>query len=233
MKGYGQFCPIAVAAEVFAERWTPLILRELCAGERRFNDIRRGVPLISRTLLARRLRELEDAGVLASRPLPRGRGREYALTRAGEEFREVLDGLGAWGQRWVHGQFDAENLDVGVLMWNVRRRIDVGRLPAERVVVRIDFRGLPPRCAGMRTWWLLLQRPEVDLCLKDPGFEVQVVVDAQAAAMARIWMGQLEFTQAVRSGAVRLEGPRALVQALPGWLLLSHYAHVARPARAG
>jgi DNA-binding HxlR family transcriptional regulator len=233
MKGYGQFCPIAVAAEIFAERWTPLILRELCAGERRFNDIRRGVPLISRTLLARRLRELEDAGVLVSRPLPSGRGREYGLTKAGEEFREVLDGLGAWGQRWVHGQFDAENLDVGVLMWNVRRRIDVGRLPAERVVVRIDFRGLPSRCAGMRTWWLLLQKPEVDLCLKDPGFEVHVVVDAQAAAMARIWMGQLEFAQAVRSGAVRVEGPRTLVHALPGWLLLSHYAHVARPARAG
>jgi DNA-binding HxlR family transcriptional regulator len=233
MKGYGQFCPIAVAAEVFAERWTPLILRELCAGERRFNDIRRGVPLISRTLLARRLRELEDAGVVTSRPLPSGRGREYGLTRAGEEFREVLDGLGAWGQRWVHGQFDAENLDVGVLMWNVRRRLDVGRLPAERVVVRVDFRGLPARCAGMRTWWLLLQKPDVDLCLKDPGFEVQVIVDAQAAAMARIWMGQLEFAQAVRSGAVRLEGPRALVQALPGWLLLSHYADVPRPARAG
>jgi DNA-binding HxlR family transcriptional regulator len=233
MKGYGQFCPIAVAAEVFAERWTPLILRELCAGERRFNDIRRGVPLISRTLLARRLRELEDAGVVTSRPLPSGRGREYGLTRAGEEFREVLDGLGAWGQRWVHGQFDAENLDVGVLMWNVRRRLDVGRLPAERVVVRVDFRGLPPRCAGMRTWWLLLQKPDVDLCLKDPGFEVQVVVDAEAAAMARIWMGQLEFARAVRSGAVRLEGPRALVQALPGWLLLSHYADVPRPARAG
>jgi DNA-binding HxlR family transcriptional regulator len=233
MKGYGQFCPIAVAAEIFAERWTPLILRELLSGERRFNDIRRGVPLISRTLLARRLRELEDAGVLESRPLPSGRGRDYALSKAGEEFREVLDGLGAWGQRWVHGQFDPNNLDVGVLMWNVRRRIDVRRLPPERVVVRFDFRGLPARYTGMRTWWLILQKSEVDLCLKDGGFPVDVVVDAEAAAMARIWMGQLEFAQALRAGAVRLEGPRALVQALPGWLLLSHYAHVARPARAG
>src|SRR5918996_1343799 len=228
MKGYGQFCPIAVAAEIFAERWTPLILRELLSGERRFNDIRRGVPLISRTLLARRLRELEDVGVLESRPLPSGRGREYGLSKAGEEFREVLDGLGAWGQRWVHGQFDPHNLDVGVLMWNVRRRIDVRRLPPERVVVRFDFRGLPPRYSGMRTWWLILQKPEIDLCLKDGGFPVDVVVDAEAAAMARIWMGQLEFAHALRAGAVRLEGPRALVQALPGWLLLSHYAHVAR-----
>src|SRR5688572_19037655 len=128
MKGYGQFCPIAVAAEVFAERWTPLILRELFAGERRFNDIRRGMPLISRSLLATRLRELEDAGVVESRPLARGRGRDYRLTPGGEELRHVVDGLGAWGQRWATGQFDPHNIDVGVLMWNVRRRVDVKRL---------------------------------------------------------------------------------------------------------
>lgn len=233
MKGYGQFCPVAVAAEIFAERWTPLILRELFAGERRFNDIRRGVPLISRSLLVARLRELEGAGVLRSRPLPSGRGREYQLTPAGEELRAVIDGLGAWGQRWVTGQFDPENLDVSVLMWNVRRRIDRERLPARRVVVRFDFRALPPHYKGMRTWWLILDRPEVDLCLKDPGFDVDVVVSAEAATMARIWMGQVDLAQAVRAGAVRLEGQRPLVHALPGWLLLSHYAHVERPAHAG
>jgi len=233
MRGYGQFCPVAVACEIFAERWTPLILRELFSGAHRFNDIRRGVPLISRTLLAQRLRELEDAGVLESRALARGRGRHYELTKSGEEFRDVVDSLGAWGQRWVHGQFDPKNLDVGVLMWNVRRRINVERLPTERVVVRFDFRGLSAHYKGMRTWWLILKSPEVDLCLKDPGFAVDVVVDAEAATMARIWMGQIEFAQALRSGAVRLEGRRPLVQALPGWLLLSHYAHVPRPAHAG
>jgi DNA-binding HxlR family transcriptional regulator len=232
MKGYGQFCPVAVAAEIFAERWTPLILRELFAGERRFNDIRRGVPLISRSLLAARLRELEDAGLLGSRPLLSGRGREYKLTPAGEELRAVVDGLGAWGQRWVTGQFDPENLDVSVLMWNVRRRIDKERLPAHRVVVRFDFRALPPHYKGMRTWWLILDRPEIDLCLKDPGFDVDVVVSAEAATMARVWMGQVEVAQAVRAGAVRLEGAHPLVQALPGWLLLSHFAHVERPAHA-
>ena len=233
MKGYGQFCPVAVAAEVFAERWTPLILRELFAGERRFNDIRRGVPLISRSLLAARLRELQDAGVLESRPVSSGRGREYRLTRAGEGLREVVDGLGAWGQRWVSGQFGPQNLDVSVLMWNVRRRINRSRLPARRVIVRFDFRALPLQHRGMRTWWLILERPEVDLCLKDPGFDVDIVVSAEAAAMARIWMGQLDFAQALRAGNLRVEGPRPLVQALPGWLLLSHYAHVERPAPAG
>ena len=233
MKGYGQFCPVAVAAEIFAERWTPLILRELFAGERRFNDIRRGVPLISRTLLAVRLRELEDAGVVQSRPLPSGRGRDYRLTRAGEELRDVVDGLGAWGQRWVTGQFDPQNLDMSVLMWNVRRRLDRRRLPDRRVVVRFDFRAVPAPHRGLRTWWLVLQKPEVDLCLKDPGFDVDLVVAAEASAMARVWMGQIEFADAVRAGTVRVEGPRALVQALPGWLLLSHYAHVERPTRTG
>ena len=233
MKGYGQFCPVAVAAEIFAERWTPLILRELFSGAHRFNDIRRGVPLISRSLLTQRLRELEDGGVIASRPLAGGRGREYSLTKAGEEFREVVDGLGAWGQRWAIGQFDPQNLDVSVLMWNVRRGIDLDRVPPVRTVVRFDLRGAAARCRAMRSWWVVLQRPEVDLCLKDPGFEIDLVVSADAAALARVWMGQTTFAQALRSGGVRVEGPRALVQAFPGWLRLSHYAHVARPAHAG
>ena len=233
MKGYGQFCPVAVASEIFAERWTPLILRELFAGSARFNDIRRGVPLISRTLLAQRLRQLEDAGVIVSAPLEAGRGREYRLTRAGEEFREVVDRLGAWGQRWVPAKFDAGNLDVGVLMWNVRRNIDRARLPDRRVVVRFDFRAVPSRCRGMATWWLILERADVDLCLKDPGFDVDLAVSADIATMARIWMGDLSLPQAVRAGDVRVEGARALVQAFPRWLLLSHFKDVERPARAG
>jgi DNA-binding HxlR family transcriptional regulator len=233
VKGYGQFCPIAIAAEIFAERWTPLILRELLAGSHRFNDIRQGVPLISRSLLAQRLRELEDAGVVESQPLASGRGRTYQLSKAGQQLHAVIDGLGEWGQRWGTGQFDPENLDVGLLMWNVRRGLNVDRLPAERVVLRFDFRALPAHYKGMRTWWLIIQRPDVDLCLKDPGFDVDVVISADAAAMARIWMGHLDFAQAVRSGAVRLEGPRPLVQALPGWLKLSHFAHTAQPAYAG
>jgi hypothetical protein len=144
-----------------------------------------------------------------------------------------VDGLGAWGQRWAINQFDPDNLDVGVLMWNVHRRIDVERLPPGRTVVRFDLRGMAAHCKAMRTWWLVLQRPEVDLCLKDPGFDVDLAVSADAGALARVWMGQLTFGQALRSGAVRVEGPRALVQAFPGWLLLSHFAHVERPAHAG
>jgi DNA-binding HxlR family transcriptional regulator len=234
MKGYGQFCPIAMACETFAERWTPLILRELVlGGARRFNEIRQTIPRISRTLLAQRLRELEDAGVVQSQPLARGRGREYRPTRAGEEFREVLLRLGAWGQRWATKQFDPENLDLMMLMWNVRRRINRERLPGRRVVVRFEFRGFPARCRTSRTCWLVLARDGSDLCLKDPGYDVDLVVTADAATMARVWMGAITFAQAVGSGGLRVEGPRDLVRAFPTWLLLSSFAQVERPARAG
>ena len=233
MKGYGAFCPVALACETFAERWTPLILRELLAGSRRFNEIRQGIPLISRTLLGQRLRELEDAGVVRSVPLPRGRGREYRPTQAAEEFRDVIDRLGAWGQRWAAAQFDLENIDLMMLMWNMRRRIDLPRLPARRVVVRFDFRGYPERCRGFRTCWLILERRGCDVCLKDPGFEVDLVIHADAVAMARVWMGALTFAQAVQAGGIRIDGARDLARAFPTWLLLSHYAHVDRRARAG
>ncbi len=233
MKGYGQFCPVAVACEVFAERWTPLILRELFAGAARLTDIRRGVPLISRTLLAQRLRDLEEAGVVESQPLRGSRGRAYRVTAAGEEFRDIIERLGEWGQRWSRSQFDTDNLDVALLMWNVRRRIDVARLPHRRVVVRFDFRGVPSRYRMARTFWMVLDRPEIDLCLRDQGFDVDVVVSADAATMARVWIGKSSLGDAVRSGGIRIEGPRELVQALPGWLLLSHFAHVAAASRAG
>jgi DNA-binding HxlR family transcriptional regulator len=231
MKGYGQFCPIAMACETFAERWTPLILRELLFGARRFNEIRQGMPLISRTLLGQRLRELEDAGVVQSQPLARGRGREYRPTPAAEEFREVLERLGEWGQRWSTTQFDPDNLDLTLLMWNVKRRIAFTKLPDRRIVVRFDFRAFPARCRALRTSWLILERRGSDVCLKDPGHEVDLVVSADAGAMARVWTGAITFAQAVREGGLRLEGPRDLVRAFPTWLLLSHFAQVERPAR--
>ena len=233
MKGYGQFCPIAIACETFAERWTPLILRELLNGARRFSEIRQGMPLISRSLLSQRLGELEAAGVVQSQPLARGRGREYRPTPAAEELRGVLEHLGAWGQRWGTTQFDPENIDLTLLMWNMHRRIDLARLPARRVVARFDFRAFPPRCRGLRTCWLVLTREGVDVCVKDPGHDVDLEVTADAAAFARVWTGHLTFAQAIRSGGVQVEGPRDLVRAFPTWLLLSHFAHVDRAARVG
>jgi DNA-binding HxlR family transcriptional regulator len=229
MHGYGQFCPVAVACEVFAERWTPLIVRELFAGSRRFSEIRRGMPLISRALLTQRLRHLEDVGVVESRPI--GRGREYRLSQAGAEFHGIIEGLGNWGQRWVHGRASAENLDASLLLWNMRRRLAVDRLPDRRVVVRFDFRGVPAG-RGPVTAWLVVTRKDVDVCLKDPGYGVDLVVAAELGTFTRVWLGDVAFEQAVRSRRISLEGPRELVRAFPGWLLLSHYAGVARPRPA-
>ena len=233
MVAYGQFCPVAVAAEIFAERWTPLILRELFAGSRRFGEIRSGMPLISRTLLAQRLRELEDAGVIVSTLLPAGRGHEYRLTKAGEEFREVVERLGAWGQRHVGHQFAPDNLDPSLLMWAMHRHVDVSRLPKPRVVIRFEFRGVPPRCLQVRTAWFVLDKSGADVCMRDPGFPVDLVVHAEVGALARVYTGHSSFGEGVRSGGIRVEGPRELVRALPGWLLCSPFASALKQARAG
>jgi DNA-binding HxlR family transcriptional regulator len=232
MKGYGQFCPVAKAAEVFAERWTPLVLRELVCGSHRFSDLHRGVPLMSRTLLAQRLRQLEDAGIIQSAAKTKGRGQEYFLTPAGEEFRTLIEGLGEWGQRWARSHIHADDLDPGLLMWDIHRRVNVERLPAHRVVVLFDFRGLPKNWRTVRYFWLILQRSDVDLCLKPPGYDVDMEVDADLAALTKVWMGDMRLGDATRSGLVRLKGPSVLVRAFPGWLALSEFAGVERPRAA-
>ena len=229
--GFGQFCPIAVACEVFAERWTPLILRELLAGAEQFNELHRGIPLISRPLLARRLRELGAAGVITMEAAPTGKGYRYRLTEAGREFRPILEGLGTWGQRWTV-RVDRRNLDPSVLMWNVRRRLALERLPGRRVVVRFKFRGVAPTYQGPRLFWLILERSQADICIEDPGFEVDLYVDADVAAMAKVWLGDESFDGAVRSKGVVLVGSRELTRLFPTLLMLSRFAAVPRPAPA-
>jgi DNA-binding HxlR family transcriptional regulator len=226
--GFGQICPVAVACEVFAERWTPIILREMFAGSRHFNEIRRGLPLISSALLVQRLRSLEANGVIVRESVPGARGRSYRLTESGREFHSVIEGLGTWGQRWTV-RVDRGNLDPGFLMWNVRRRIALDRLPPRRIVVRFKFGGVPVRYRGPRLFWLLLDRAQSDLCIEDPGFEVDLHVDADLAAMARVWLGDCTFEEALASEKVQVTGSRALARAFPSWLMLSHFAKVPRP----
>lgn len=224
---YGQFCPVAVAAEIFAERWTPIILRELVLGSRRFNEIHRGAPRISRALLARRLRELEKAGVIESKPRADGNGREYRLTEPGEELGEIVVRLGEWGQRWTT-RADRKHLDAGLLMWDLRRRIAVERLPEQRTIVRFDFRGVPAGHRHAKTYWMVFERREVDVCIIDPGFEVDVYVDADLAAMTRVWLGDEPLASALRAGTVKLAGDPRLSRAFPSWLMLSTLAAVPR-----
>jgi DNA-binding HxlR family transcriptional regulator len=193
MKGYSQFCPVAKAAEIVAERWTPLVLRELLCGSRRFSDLHRGVPMMSRTLLAGRLKELEDAGIVRSVARPRGRGREYDLTAAGKELQPLIECLGEWGQRWARAQLGRADLDPGLLMWDIHRRVNLEALPPERVVVRYIYRGLPATVRCPIPWWHVHVRRQVDRCLKDPGYRGDFVDSAYIRTLTRDWMGDVRM----------------------------------------
>jgi hypothetical protein len=183
---------------------------------------------MSPTLLAERLDQLEDAGIVRSVARPRGRGREYHLTAAGEELRPLIESFGEWGQRWARAQISRGDLDAGLLMWDIHRRVNLEALPPQRVVVRFDFYGVPSTMRGPRTWWLVLDRQAVDLCLKDPGFQVDIVVTADLRTLTRVWMGDVRLADPVRAGLIRLDGPPPLVRALPTWLMLSSFASVER-----
>jgi DNA-binding HxlR family transcriptional regulator len=219
---YQQYCPVARASEILAERWTPLIVRELLAGSHRFNEIERGLAGISRSLLASRLRRLEDAGVIeriarASAPP------EYHLTEAGRELRVVIEALGAWGVRWAFGDPQPEELDGGLLVWKIHQRIHRELLPERRTVVEFDFTG--PRAARV---WLLLDRREVSVCVTPPGFDTDLVVRADLAAFYRVWLGQTEYGSALRCGAVTVEGVTGLAAQLPHWFMWSPMARFVR-----
>lgn len=219
MKGYGQFCPVALASEVFAERWTPLILRELLAGARRFADLHRGVPRISRNLLTQRLLALQHAGIIERKTSANGRGHEYHLTAAGQEFRAVIDALGSWGYKWSTQDLRDEQIDPDHLMWALRRLVRRDNLPDHRVVVCFRFRQEPKR-----RFWLVLNREEVDLCLFDPGFDLDLEVLANVHALAEICLGHLSVSDAANRGGLTLSGPRAYCRALPTWLGVSRFA---------
>ena len=227
MSGYGQFCPVAKASEVLAERWTPLVVRELLCGSHRFNELQRGVPLMSRSLLAKRLRELELAGVIERRPSGDGRGSEYHLTEAGEELRPIIMGLGEWGQRWARSEVSRGELDPRLLMWDMQRNIETEALPPHRVVVRFRFTDASPGLP--RVTWLILKGDQVDVCYKDPGFEVDLVVVGRLRALVGVWMGDTSMSAVLRSGELQIEGTRRLADAFPSWLRRSIFAGIERP----
>jgi DNA-binding HxlR family transcriptional regulator len=225
MRSYGQFCPVAMACEVLTERWTPLVVRELLDGSTRFNDLRRGVPLISPSLLSKRLKTLERVGVIERRRR-RGQVVEYHVTAAGEELRPIIEQMGAWGQRWARGDVKARHLDASLLMWDIHRNVEVDALPAPRVVVHFRLRGSSDKKSR---FWLVLEPDSVDMCLADPGYDIDVFVEGHVRTMVDYWMGHIEFADAVRSGDLRVDGPRPLVRALPTWFKRSQLASVPLP----
>ena len=163
---YGQFCPIAMASEIVCSRWTALVLREMLCGSTHFNDLRRGLPRMSPTLLSKRLKELEQAGVIAQRRTGRAGGAEYELTEAGKDLRGVIMSLGLWGHRWIESSISLKNLDPSLLMWDIRRNIAPASLPDRRCIVHFIY---PELSAGRKLWWLVIEAGDVDLCYVDPG----------------------------------------------------------------
>jgi DNA-binding HxlR family transcriptional regulator len=205
-----------------------LVIRELLCGNYRFNEILNGVPLMSRSLLAQRLKTLEQAGVIErrERERERGGGFEYRVTPAGRELESVVVGLGAWGHRWARREPDRDVLDPVLLMWDLRRNLDLERLPEHPTVVMFWFRDVPSKRSR---YWLRVERPEVELCLTNPGFEVALTVETTLRVMVDVWMGDRKAQEAVRAGAIELQGPSRLTRTFPSWLMLSPFAKIERP----
>jgi len=223
MQKYNQYCPVSRAAEVLGDRWTLLIVREMILGGHRFNEIERGLPGISRSLLVQRLRNLEDAGVVQRLPGARSKLPEYHLTDAGRDLKKVIEAIGAWGVQCAFGEPRLEELDPELLVWKIHQRINRELLPERRTVVEFDFTGPRPHRA-----WLVLQRTEVSVCVTPPGFDSDLIVRSDLAFFYRLWLGYVEYEAAIRSHAVVIEGAPALAREFPHWLMWSPMSRFVR-----
>jgi DNA-binding HxlR family transcriptional regulator len=224
MYKYGQYCPVAKAAEILGDRWTLLIVRDLLTGTRHFNEFERGLPGISRGLLAGRLRRLERMGVVKKFQRENNRQRtEYRLTAAGRALEPVIGALLEWGAQWAFGDPEPEDLDPLLLMWWMRSRVLVEQLPEQRVVVQFDFNG-----AASDTYWLVLTREDVSLCLIHPGFDIDVLVTADLSTFFQVWLGRTRLAEAKREGRVDIEAVPRLAKAFPSWFGYSPAAGAVR-----
>ena len=228
MSNYGQYCPMAKALEILGDRWTLLILRDMYTGTTQFNDLERGLPGISRALLAQRLRQLQEAGVIVKHYNASGRNKtEYHLTRAGQELKEVINSLLVWGADWAFGEPTQEELDPLLLLWWMHDRVNSDQITEERVVVQFDFHG-----AAVGTYWLVLTSEDTSLCLTDPGYEVNVLVTADLATFFKLWLGRISYHEAIRDYGVRVEGLPRHIRAFPNWFAWSPAAPTVRAARS-
>lgn len=223
MKGYGQFCPLAIASELLCERWTPLVLRELLLGSTRFNDIHRGVPRMSPSLLSRRLRTLEEAGVIESTRV--GSHTEYVLSESGQALAPAIESLATWSKRWLPATLSAERADPDLVMWDMHRRMNLQRLPEGRTVIQFDF---TDQSKPKRLRWIVGSGSGVELCITDPGFDVDLWVVTESLTMTGVWYGDLSLQRAIRDGAIKVHGPPRLCDAFPSWLQLNMLAEIPR-----
>ena len=221
MKGYGQFCPIAKASEVLGERWTHLVVRELGAGSETFNDIRKGLPLMSPSLLSARLKSLEGSGIV-ERKEHEGNVR-YTLTKAGDELTSIIWQLGTWGHRWVRSDLSQDDLDPSVLVWDIHRNLNTGFFKGNRNVIKIEFTDYTSK---FRYWWLVIKDGDVDVCMKDPGYEVDLTISSDLRTLTAAWMGDTTIMKAMREKDVVVSGSSHLKKNIAIWLGTNYYADV-------
>jgi DNA-binding HxlR family transcriptional regulator len=213
-KSYGQYCPISRTLGMLGERWSLLIVRDLLSGTTRFNDLARSLPGLSRGLLAKRLRQLEVAGVVERL------GNRYLLTEAGQGLEPVVDALSAWGAQWTFGDPEPDELDASVLVWWMHTRLDTADLPGSRHVFHIRFTDDP------RQFWIVIEAGDPSVCLTDPGFDVDVLITSDVGSLFQVWLGRLPLREAMRSGRVRFSGPVPLTRRMPKVFQLSPLAPV-------
>jgi DNA-binding HxlR family transcriptional regulator len=217
---YGQFCPVAMAAELLCTRWTILIVRELLSGTTRFNDLRRGNPRVPPALLSQRLKALEVAGVVERNPVPSEPGVfEYRLTKSGLELRPLVESMGRWGHRWICSTISMNNLDAQLLMWDMRRNIAVDPSPRSRKIIEFNYPDAAPKD---RKWWLVIEPDSpAQICSVDPGHDVDLYVTVPLGVMTAIWMGHETFAAALADDRLRFVGDTQLAVDLRKWLRLS------------
>lgn len=225
MSDYGQFCPIAKASEILGERWTHLIIRELGAGSETFGDLRRGMPLISPAMLSSRLKSLELAGVVARTETENGI--RYTLTEAGRELKPIILQLGVWGHRWARSKLSPDELDPSMLMWDIHRTMNAGYFGEDRTTLYFEFSDYT---AKSRRWWLVIQDGAVDVCMKDPGHDVDLEVLTDVRTLTGVWMGDIGLGQALRDHRIRLVGQTQLKRDISTWLGKNYFSDI-KPAR--
>jgi DNA-binding HxlR family transcriptional regulator len=225
MKGYGQFCPVAKASEVLGERWTNLVIRELGAGSETFNDLRKGLPLMSPSLLSTRLKGLESRGIIV-RKEEQGHVR-YNLTKAGDELLNIIWQLGTWGHRWVRTDLSKDELDPSLLVWDIHRTIDTGFFNDQRVVIKFEFTDYTSK---FRYWWLVIKDGDVDVCMKDLGYNVDLTISSDLKTLTGVWIGDTTIMKAIREKFVVVTGSSYLKKNIAIWLGTNYYADV-KPAK--
>ncbi len=219
MTKYGQYCPVARAAEILGDRWTLLIVRDLIYGARHFNALERGLPGIPTAVLANRLKRLQQAGILEREQDAGSQKVSYSLTPAGEALIPVMDAISEWSAKWVLGEPEETELDPVLLLWWMHSRVYRERFPKQRVVIEFDFWETRPA-----RFWLVLTVENVSVCQIYPGYEVDVLVTAELKSFYQVWLGRVEFLDAIHSGKVELDAIPTYIRDFPNWFMLSPFA---------